>query len=244
MIHSYLTNRKQRTRLNSNYCSWEEILFGVPQGSIVGPFPFIRFLSDLFLIMKKTSSARYADDNTPYITVENLDEVIKSLEKDSIKLFQWFSDNQMKTNHNKCHLLVSGKNNVTMNASGFKIKNTEYKKLLGIKVDSGLKFENYLDGVIKKASNKINALSRVTPFMNLSKKKMLMNSFFKLQFSYCPQVWMCHSRTVNKKINNLHERCLRVIYNDKISWKEMGLFQYTIGIFRYLLLRCSKFITI
>ena len=59
------------------------------------------------------------------VTAENLDEVIKSLEKDSIKLFQWFSDNQMKANHDKCHLLVSGKNNVTMNASGFKIKNTE-----------------------------------------------------------------------------------------------------------------------
>ena len=106
-------------------------MFEVPQGSIVGPFPFIRFLCDLFLIMKKTSSARYADDNTPYITAENLDEVIKSLEKDSIKLFQWFSDNQMKTNHNKCHLLVSGKNNVTMNASEFKIKNIECEKLLG-----------------------------------------------------------------------------------------------------------------
>ena len=60
-------------------------------------------------------------------------------------------------------------------------------------------------------------MSRVTPFMNLSKKKMLMNSFFKSQFSYCPLVWMCHSRTINNKINHLHERCLRVIYNDKIS---------------------------
>ena len=60
-------------------------------------------------------------------SVENLDEVIKSLEKDSIKLFQWFSDNQMKANHDKCHLVVSGKNNVTMNACGFKIKNTEWE---------------------------------------------------------------------------------------------------------------------
>ena len=42
-----------------------------------------------------------------------------------------------------------------------------------------MKFENYLDGVIKKARNKINALPRVTQFTNLSKKKMLMNSFFK-----------------------------------------------------------------
>ena len=128
----------------------------------------------------------------------------------------------MKANYGKCHLLIIGKNNVTMNASEFKIKSTECEKLLGIKVDCGLKFENYLDGVIKKASNKVNALSRVTPFMNLSKKKMLMNSFFKSQFSYCPLVWMCHSRTINNKINHLHERCLRVIYNDKISsFKEL-----------------------
>ena len=108
-----------------------------------------------------------------------------------------------------------------MNANGFKIKNTECEKLLGIKVDCGLNFENYLDRVIKKASNKVNALSRVTPFMNLS-KKMLVDSFFKSQFSYCLLVWMSHSRTINNKINHLHERCLGVIYNDKISsFKEL-----------------------
>ena len=48
--------------------------------------------------MKETSFASYADNNTPYVTTENLDEVITSLEKDSFKLFQWFSDNQMKAN--------------------------------------------------------------------------------------------------------------------------------------------------
>ena len=68
----------------------------------------------------------------------------------------------------KCHLLVGGKNDATMNVSGFKIKQNECKKLLGIKTDYGMKFENYLNSVTKKACNKINALSRVTPFMNLS----------------------------------------------------------------------------
>ena len=57
-----------------------------------------------------------------YNTPENLEEVIELLEADSIKLFQWFSDNQMKANHDKCYLLVSGKNNVTINASGFKVE--------------------------------------------------------------------------------------------------------------------------
>ena len=58
--------------------------------------------------------------------------------------------------------------------------------------------------------------------MNLSKKKMLMNSFFNSFFQLLAMVWMCHSRTTNNKINHLHERCLRVIYNDKISsFKEL-----------------------
>ena len=37
------------------------------------------------------------------------------------------------------------------------------------------------------------------------------------QFNYCPLIWMCHNRTYNNKINRLHERCLRLIYNDKRS---------------------------
>ena len=58
--------------------------------------------------------------------------------------------------------------------------------------------------------------------MNLSKRKILMNAFFNSQFSYCPLIWMCHSRIINKKINRLHERCLRIIYGDKqSSFKEL-----------------------
>ena len=53
--------------------------------------------------------------------------------------------------------------------------------------------------------------------MGLSKRKLLMNAFFTSQFSYCPLIWMCHSRSNNRKINMLHERWLRRIHNDKQS---------------------------
>ena len=65
----------------------------------------------------------------------------------------------------------------------------------------------------KKTSEKLYALNST----NLSNRKILMNAFFNSQFSYCPFIWMCHSHIINKKINRLHERCLRIIYFDKQS---------------------------
>ena len=58
--------------------------------------------------------------------------------------------------------------------------------------------------------------------MELEKRRILMNAFFNSQFYYCPVICMCHSRALNNKINTLHERCLRIIYNDNTStFKEL-----------------------
>ena len=53
--------------------------------------------------------------------------------------------------------------------------------------------------------------------MTVSKRRNLMNAFFRSYLSYCPIAWMCHSRNLNNKISKLHERCLRIAYNDKLS---------------------------
>ena len=75
----------------------------------------------------------------------------------------------------------------------------------------------HVEDICKKASRKVHALARVTPYTTVSKRRILMNTFFRSQFSYCPLEWMCHSRTLNNKINRLHEWCLRIVYNDKLS---------------------------
>ena len=64
-----------------------------------------------------------------------------------------------------------------MHIGPFEIKNANCEKLLGIKVDSRLNCNNSLDGIVKNANYKISALFRITPFMNIDKRRIIMNSF-------------------------------------------------------------------
>ena len=194
-----------------------EIVFGVPQGSILGPLLFNILLADLFFIVNSTDIANYADDNTPYVTANKMYSLIASLEEASKSLFTWFDNNLMKSNVDKCHLLVSSNEKVTIKIGSHEIANTKREKLLGVHLDNGLSFDYHISGICKKASRKVCALARVTSGMSLSKKHTLMNAFFNPQSNYCPLIWMCHSRENNNKVNRLHERCLRIIYNDKRS---------------------------
>ena len=54
-------------------------------------------------------------------------------------------------------------------------------------------------------------------FMSLNQRRTLMKTFIESQFGYCPLIWIFQSRIVNKKINHLHERALRIAYKDYIS---------------------------
>ena len=107
LIHDYISNRKQKTKIGDNYSSWSEILFGVPRGSILGPLRFNIFLADLFLVVKNIDIANYTDNSTPFIVKNNIDNVIASLEQGSNTLFNWFKNNCLKINIDKCHVLVS-----------------------------------------------------------------------------------------------------------------------------------------
>ena len=128
----------------------------------------------------------------------------------------------MKANPDKFHFLFNSNSEVSLIIETQKIKNSKFEKLPGIKLDSKLNFNSHIHDICQKAGQKLNEISRMTPYMDFAKRRLLVNVFFYSQFNYCQLVWMCHDRTNNNKINRLHERCLRLIYNDKkASFKDL-----------------------
>ena len=104
-----------------------------------------------------------------------------------------------------------------MKIGEYEVENSEREDLLGAKVDLKLNCDDHISNGCKKACEGLNALFRIAPFIGLSKRRILMNASFNSQFSNCPLIWMCHSRTNNRKINRFHVRCSRFIYNVKKS---------------------------
>ena len=217
ILQDYLSSRTQRKKVNSFYSSWEAILSGVPQSSILGPLLFNIFMCDMFLILKATYFTGYVDDNTPFVVRDNIADVIKALEEIGENLLNWFANNEMKLNTNKCHLLLNSQEPNTLKAGDLLITNSLSENLLGITFYCKLKFNKHIEHICQKASQKLNAFAGLAPYMGTTKKRILMTAFFKSQFNYCPLVWMCCNRSFSTKINRLHERCLQIVYNDKKS---------------------------
>ena len=120
----------------------------------------------------------------------------------------------MKANHDKCHLLLSSHEDANIQIANVTVKSSTSKKQFGVTIYNRLKSDKHLQNICKKASRKWNTLARLVNYMDLPKRGILMYVLFNAQFNYCSTIWMFHSRSLNKKINRLHERWLRIIYND------------------------------
>ena len=217
LVYDYLSNRSQKTKLGSSFSTYLDIVYGVPQGSTLGSLLFNIDLCDLFFENYSTDFANFADDTTSYECGHSFNEAINNLEATTEKVFEWFSFNNLKVNTSKCHLFVSPYEPISLNVSGSTIESSSCEKLLGIFIDSNFTFEYHIKRIRRKTSQKLYALSRISKYISGDEKHLLFKLFIISQFNYCPIVWMCHGRGLNNKINNLHERALRTVYQGKKS---------------------------
>ena len=111
----------------------------------------------------------------------------------------------MKGKAGKIHLLLSGNFRATAAIDNNYIVPEDKQVLTGITTDSNVNFENHIKRIYKKADQKLYALARIAPYMNMQKRRTIIKSFVTSQFGYCPLIWMFHSRRLNNKISSTLE---------------------------------------
>lgn len=221
LLDSYLSDRFQQIRLGPETSSWEKLLKGVPQGSILGPLLFNVFINDIFYFIIHCILYNYADDNTLSYIHKDLTTLKSVLEQESQNLLTWFENNFMKANPDKFQAICIGK--ITHDhIDSFQIGQASIKcddsvTLLGINIDYMLKFDEHVSEICKKASKQLAVLKRIGNFLSKQGKLAIYNSFIASNFSYCPLAWHFCSATSTNKLEKIQERALRFINDDYSS---------------------------
>ena len=249
-IYSYLKRRKQSVRINNTYSSFQTILSGVPQGSVLGPILFNFYINYLFLFIKQATLYNYADDNTLAFFSKTYSNLIGVLEKEAGIALTWLKHNQMIANPEKFHVILLRKDRTntsgeTLNIKGELLKSEETVKLLGIYLDYKLNFEQHISEICRKAASQLNVSKRLKRFIAFNEKKILIQSFIFSNFDYCPLVWHFSSTNSLQKIEKIQERSLRFLYNDHLSsygdlLLKSGMCTMNVSRLRYLCIEIFK----
>ena len=221
LMSSYLTDRQQRVKIGNCKSEWLPVTKGVPQGSILGPVLFNIFMNDLFLFIERCSLYNYADDNSLSARSACLSEVISSIQHDGNISTKWFTDNGMAANPDKFQCILLSRNKLDVQDITLKgdavIKSENHVKVLGVTIDNKLDFSEHTALMCRKAARQLNALSRISRFLNVSSRRIIYQSFIASNFTYCPVVWHFCGKVNNSKIEKIHERALRIIHCDYSS---------------------------
>ena len=219
LIQSYLNRRKQRVKVNGSFSTWIETSVGVPQGSVLGPLLFNIYLNDLFMFVTDCKIRNYADDTTIYVCDDNHENVLNKVESETLILSEWFRNNYMKLNGDKCHLMIFSQksNDLSIKIGSTTIIESTEEKLLGVTLDKQLSFKTHVKSLCKKAGQKLHALSCISYLLDTEKLKHIMRAFILSQFSYVPLVWMFCDRHLDNKINHIHKKALSIAYRDSVS---------------------------
>ena len=136
-----MQHRQQITKVNDTCNTCSDILYRIPQ---VGPLLFNIYISNMFYDIDKYDIVSYAYGNTPYTSDFNVEETIQKIELTTNNLFEWFKNNHIKANADKCRQLVTRDTDVTAKVGEFDVKNGREEEFLGLKIDVKLSFKYHV----------------------------------------------------------------------------------------------------
>ena len=180
-MENYLSGRTQSVVLSGELSSKQQVLSGVPQGSILGPMLFKVFLNDITKLVLKGRLNLYADDANVIYSATTLDSLFNGMQEDLLQLFNWYKSNGLSLNLTKTrYMLFSPKPlsnvNYALIANGINIQRASSVKSLGLHLDERLKWDIHIAKVKSSILPVLGLIFRNKSYLhvnNLKKKSTI-----------------------------------------------------------------------
>ena len=218
-ILEFLSNRKYKVVANGETSELQEVISGVPQGTVLAAILFVIMIADIDEEIEKSIVRSFADDTRTSIKIRT--EVDKEiLQRDLEKIYKWAKDNLMEFNENKFEQMTHGESdNISIESYKTPTENiispSNKVKDLGIIASDNLGFKEHIDGVITSSKIMIGLLLRTFSMRQEIPMMRLFNTYIRSKLEYCCLVWSPNQQC---DINKL-ERILKN-FTSKISGME------------------------
>ena len=207
---SYLSDRSQIVKCNSEVSEEKPVNIGVPQGSILGPLLFILYTNDLPSVLKNCKCEKYADDTTLYCKAKTVAEAEQILQDNLNLLENWFHTNRLPVNASKCSvMIIKNRNNhnmynvnITLNNVPLLVENEV--KLLGVIIDECLSWKSHISYISSKMAPKLGLLYRISKYVPFKQLCMIYNAIIQSLMDYCITIWASTYKT-NINIINVYK---------------------------------------
>lgn len=164
-LSSYLNKRQQYVQYNNNKSNNMQIKCGIPQGSVLGPKLFILYINDICDVSKLLNFVLFADDTNIYLSGNDLNELVISMEQEMVKVKEWFDINRLSLNLKKTKFMIFGNrkkdDSIVLSIAGTKIMKVREFRFLGVLLDEEFTWKPHILYIQKKISKSIFVLNKV-----------------------------------------------------------------------------------
>ena len=223
-FESFLKNRSQRVFTNGSFSSPQIPMYGVPQGSILGPLLFCIFINDLPICLSdpNVSCDLFADDTTLHCSASTIPQIQNYLQKSLNNVTQWCQDNLMLLHPGKTKSMIitsrqkhqNNRSTLHLSLDNTTIDQVKEHKVLGVIIDEELKWESHINAVTSKFSRSLFLLNKLKPYIDTDARKMFFHAHCLCHINYASVVWdgaaPCHS----KRLTSLYKRAINIILPD------------------------------